>query len=138
MLYIFKIILILFSTSCTSSKDSYQYFTNCEKYNDSFNEIVTCGFKNIQTECKKNKECKLLDSRLSKNLNNLNNMVQNNEISENEAMFRYLQIIETTEIKKDLIKKMHFRNFNHYKINYLNPLDCVGSYSSLCYYNELY
>ena len=27
-------------------------------------------------------KCKLLDSRLSKNLNNLNNMVQNNEISE--------------------------------------------------------
>ena len=133
MTYIFKIILLLFLTSCTSSKDSYQYFTNCEKFNTSFNEIVTCGFKTIQTECKKIEECKLLDSRLSKNLNNLNIMVQNNEISENEAMFRYLQIIETTEIKKDLIKKMHFRNFNHSNINYINPLDCFSSYSSFCY-----
>ena len=45
-------------------------------------------------------------------------MVKNNEISDNEAMFRYYNIIDLEESKFNTMRNMDFSSYHYYPNNY--------------------
>mgnify|MGYP001223514954 CR=1 FL=1 len=116
----FLILSILILNSCTLSKYPHSYFANCEEKFDDFTNLSSCGLKEIQEDCEDNFNCKNENSRFVDIIKRLKIMVDNKEISENEAMFRYLNLIELEESK--------FQNKNNKNFNY-------GYYPS---YNDFY
>ena len=88
-------------------------FVNCEEKFSEFNELTSCAFKQIQQDCKKESDCKFKNKRFVEIINRLKTMVENDEISENEAMFRYLNLIELEESKFQYTNNKNF-NYGYY------------------------
>ena len=86
---------LLVLTSCASSKFPHSYFVDCEKKFTDFTNLSTCAIKEIERDCKDLSNCSNKNSRFVNIMERLKSMVDGNEITENEAMFRYLNIIES-------------------------------------------
>ena len=131
----FLIFSLLFITSCAASKYSYSYFVDCEKKFSEFTDLSSCALKKIQNECSNNTNCRNENTRFVDAMKRLQIMVKNNEISDNEAMFRYLNIIDSEELRHNLTKKMYFSHHQHYSNDfYMRGIpSCYFSRSSFCY-----
>ena len=130
----FLIFSILFLTSCTLSKYPHSYFANCEEKFDDFTNLSSCGLKEIQEDCEDNFNCKNENSRFVDIIKRLKIMVDNKEISENEAMFRYFNLMDFEESKLQSLKNMDFTN-HYYPHNYfVNGIpSCYFSRTGFCY-----
>ena len=62
-------------------------------------------------------------------------MVQNNEISDNEAMFRYYNLIDYEESKSEIRRNMDFLKYHYYPHSYYlqRMTSCNFSRTGLCY-----
>jgi len=91
--------------------------------------------KEINEDCLGNSVCKLEESRFVNIIKRLQVMVNNDEISENEAMFRYFNLIDYEESKFKLSGNMHpsnfYKNSNNFYIRGI-PL-CYFSRNEFCY-----
>ena len=131
----FLIFSLLFITSCASSKYSYSYFVDCEKKFSEFTNLSSCALKNIQKDCNDNINCRNGNTRFVDAIKRLQIMVQNNEISDNEAMFRYYNIIDLEESKFNTIRNMDFSSYHYYPNNYYvrGIPSCYFSRTGFCY-----
>ena len=131
--FIFSLLII---TSCTSIKYSHNHFADCEKKFSKFTDISTCALKEIQEDCNNNSlNCQNEKSRFVITMKRLQIMVDNNEISDNEAMFRYYNLIDFEESKFKTIRNMHFSDYQYYPNNYYfrGTPSCYFSGTSFCY-----
>ena len=131
--FIFSLLII---TSCTSIKYSHNYFADCEKKFSKFTDLSKCALKEIQEDCNNNSlNCQNEKSRFVITMKRLQIMVDNNEISDNEAMFRYYNLIDFEESKFYTMRNMDLLNYHHFPNNYylkgIPP--CYFSRTGLCY-----
>tara|TARA_B100000989_G_scaffold292689_1_gene268993 strand:+ start:510 stop:914 length:405 start_codon:yes stop_codon:yes gene_type:complete len=105
--------MIFVTSSCATSKYSHNYFLNCEKKFSEFNALTSCALEQIQQDCKKVSDCKFENKRFVEIIKRLKTMVENDEITENEAMFRYLNLIEIEETKFQYTNRKNF-NYEYY------------------------
>ena len=91
--------------------------------------------KEINEDCLGNSVCKLEESRFVNIIKRLQVMVNNDEISENEAMFRYFNLIDYEESKFKLSGNMHPSNFYKNSNNsYIRGIpSCYFSRNEFCY-----
>ena len=131
----FLIFSLLFITSCASSKYSYSYFVDCEKKFSEFTNLSSCALKKIQNECSNNTNCRNENTRFVDAMKRLQIMVKNNEISDNEAMFRYYNIIDLEESKFNTMRNMDFSSYHYYPNNYYvrGIPSCYFSRTGFCY-----
>ena len=130
----FLIFSILFLTSCTLSKYPHSYFANCEEKFDDFTNLSSCGLKEIQEDCEDNFNCKNENSRFVDIIKRLKIMVDNKEISENEAMFRYFNLMDFEESKLQSLKNMDFTNHSYPHNYFVNGIpSCYFSRTGFCY-----
>ena len=131
----FLIFCILAITSCASSKLPHNYFVDCEKKSTNFTNLSSCAIKEIDRDCKELSNCSNNNSRFVNIMKRLKIMVDNNEITENEAMFRYLNIIDSEELRHNATKKMYFSHYRHYSNDfYMRGISsCYFSRSGFCY-----
>ena len=124
-----------FLNSCTLSKYPHSYFANCEDKFEDFTNLSSCGLKEIKKDCEDNFNCKNENSRFVNIIKRLQIMVDNKEISDNEAMFRYLNIIDSEELRHNATKKMYFSHYQHYSNDfYMRGIpSCYFSRSGFCY-----
>ena len=122
-------------TSCVSSKYSYNYFVDCEKKFSEFYDLSSCALKEIQKECKNTTNCRNENTRFVEVMKRLQIMVQNNEISDNEAMFRYYNLIDYEESKFKIKGNMDFSNYQYYPYSYYfrDMTSCYFSRTGFCY-----
>ncbi len=73
-------------TSCSAIKYPHNYFADCEQKFTEFNALSECGIKEINEYCQGNSVCKIGESRFVNTIKILRVMVNNEQISENEAM----------------------------------------------------
>lgn len=132
---IFLIVILLITTSCASSKYSYSYFVDCEKKFSEFVNLSSCALKKIQEDCKNNMNCRNENTRFIDVVKRLQLMVVNNEISDNEAMFRYYNLIDFEESKFQIRRNMDFFNYHYYPYNYYvqGMTSCFFSRTGFCY-----
>ena len=132
---LFLIFFLLVLTSCASSKLSHSYFVDCEKKSTNFSNLSTCAIKEIEKDCKELSNCSNENSRFVNIMKRLKIMVDSNEITENEAMFRYLNIIDSEELRHNATKKMYFSHYQHYSNDfYMRGIpSCYFSRSGFCY-----
>ena len=97
---IFILLIVITISSCAPIKYSHDYFLDCEEKNNEFTSLSSCALENIRKDCENKPECKLKNKRFVKIIERLKLMVNNDEISDNEAMFRYLNLIDL-EISKN-------------------------------------
>ena len=112
----FLIFSLFIITSCVSSKYSYSYFVDCEKKFSEFTNLSSCALKKIQKDCNDNINCRNENTRFVDAIKRLQIMVQNNEISDNEAMFRYYNLIDYEESKFEIRRNMNFSNYHYIRI----------------------
>ena len=105
--------IIFVTSSCATHKYSHNYFLNCEKEFNEFNELTSCALKRIRQDCKNESDCQFENKRFVEIIKKLKIMVENDEISENEAMFRYLNLIEVEETKFQYTNRKNF-NYGYY------------------------
>ena len=131
----FLTLFLLILTSCATSKYPHNYFTDCEKKFSEFNDLSACALKEINKDCKDNSVCKIDDNRFVNIIKRLNLMVNNKEISENEAMFRYLNLIDYEESKYKSSDVMRYRNYNYSPNDfYIRGIpNCYFSRYGFCY-----
>ncbi len=131
-LLIFSLITV---TSCVSSNYSYSYFVDCEKKFSEFIDLSSCAFKEIQKECNKNTDCRNENTRFVDVMKRLQILVENNEISDNEAMFRYYNLIDLEESKFNTMRNMDFSKYHYYPNNYYfrGIPSCYFSKTGFCY-----
>ena len=122
-------------TSCASSKYSYNYFVDCEKKFSEFTNLSSCALEQIQNDCNNNINCRNENTRFVDAIKRLQIMVQNNEISDNEAMFRYYNLIDYEESKFEIRKNMDFSNYHYYPRSYYiqGMTTCDFSRTGFCY-----
>ena len=130
--FIFSLFII---TSCASNKYSYSYFVDCEKKFSEFTNLSSCALKKIQKECNYNINCRNENTRFVDAIKRLQIMVQNNEISDNEAMFRYYNLIDFEKSKFTTMRNIDFSNYHYYLNNhYVRGIpSCYFSRISFCY-----
>ena len=114
---IFIFFMLLSISSCVSTKYSYDYFVDCEKNFNEFNSLSSCAFEKIERECEDFSNCELKNKRFVEIIKRLKLMVDKNEISENEAMFRYLNLIDLEEKKLRVYRNDYY---NQYYPPYIN------------------
>ena len=128
-------ILVIFVVSCSTNKLSYEYFSECEELHNTFSTISKCGLNKINESCINANDCHLTKDRFVNIIEQLNLMLTKNEISEDEAFFRYLNIINSFENdKQKMLNKMNtFRNDYNY-IGLGNPLNlnCNVRFLNVC------
>ena len=131
----FLIFSLFIITSCTSSKYSLNYFVDCEKKFSEFTNLSSCALKKIQKECNYNINCRNENTRFVDAIKRLQIMVQNNEISDNEAMFRYYNLIDYEESKFEVRRNMDFSNYQYYPYSYYlqGMTSCYFSRTGFCY-----
>ena len=131
----FLIFSLLFITSCAASKYSYSYFVDCEKKFSEFTDLSSCALKKIQNECSNNTNCRNENTRFVDAIKRLQIMVQNNEISDNEAMFRYYNLIDYEESKFEIRRNFDFSNYHYYPHRYYfqGMTFCNFSRTGFCY-----
>ena len=99
-MHILMLLLVVMISSCTPMKYSHNYFLDCEDKHNDFKNLSSCAFEEIKKDCKDKSDCKLKSKRFVKVIERLQLMVSDKEISDNEAMFRYLNLIDI-EISKN-------------------------------------
>ncbi len=128
-------VLTIFVVSCSTSKLSHEYFSECEDLNNTFSAISKCGLNKVNESCINTNDCHLSKDRFVNIIEQLNLMVTKKEISEDEAFFRYLNIINSFENdKQKMLNKMNtFRNDYNY-IGLGNPLNlnCNVRFLNVC------
>tara|TARA_Y100000994_G_scaffold193211_1_gene162503 strand:- start:73 stop:477 length:405 start_codon:yes stop_codon:yes gene_type:complete len=131
----FLILSLLIITSCASSKYSYSYFVDCEKKYTEFTYLSSCALKKIQKDCNNNTNCRNENTRFVDAIKRLQIMVENNEISDNEAMFRYYNLIDYEESKFKTRRNMDFSNYHYYPYSYYfqGMTSCYFSRTGFCY-----
>ena len=107
------LLLIPIVSSCTKIKGSHDYFLSCEEKFSDFKRLSSCALKEIAKDCNDRQDCNLQNERFVKIIKKLELMVNNNEISDNEAMFRYLNLIELEESKFQYTNNKNF-NYGYY------------------------
>ena len=132
---LFLTFIIFFLTSCSAIKYPHNYFADCEKNFTEFSALSECAMKEINEDCLGNSVCKLEESRFVNIIKRLQVMVNNEEISENEAMFRYFNLIDYEESKFKLSGNMHPSNFYKNSNNfYIRGIpSCYFSRNEFCY-----
>ena len=132
---LFLIFCFLLFTSCASSKFSHSYFVNCEKKFTNFTNISSCAIKEMQKDCKEISNCPSENSRFVNIIKRLQIMVDSKEITENEAMFRYLNLIDIEESKFNATKNMYISHHQYYPNDfYIRGIhSCYFSRSGICY-----
>lgn len=132
---IFVTFLLLILSSCVSYKRTHNYFVECEKEHIEFSNLSSCAFEKIEKDCKENLSCKTDSNRFIKIIKRLQLMVDNREITENEAMFRYLNLVDFEESKFKAEKNINLRNHSYYFDNfYLRRLPaCYYQGTGFCY-----
>ena len=131
----FLIFSLLLITSCASSKYSYSYFVDCEKKFSEFTDISSCALKKIQKDCNNDTNCRIENTRFVDVIKRLQIMVQNNEITANEAMFRYYNLIDYEESKFKIKRNADFSNYRYYPYSYYfqGMSSCYFSRTGFCY-----
>ncbi len=128
-------VLVIFTVSCSTNKLSYEYFSECEELHNTFSKISKCGLNKVNESCINANDCSLSKDRFVNIIEQLNLMVTKKEISEDEAFFRYLNIINNFENNKQkMSNKMNtFRNDYNY-IGLGNPfnLNCNVRFLNVC------
>lgn len=114
----FLIFSLFIITSCASSKYSYSYFVDCEKKFSEFTNLSSCALKKIQNDCNNYTNCRNENTRFVEAIKRLNIMVENNEISDNEAMFRYYNLIDYEESKFEIRRNVSSLDYHYYPYNY--------------------
>ena len=128
--------LSIFVVSCSTNKLSHEFFSECEDSHDSFSKISSCGLTKVDKVCLNSNDCYLFNDRFVNIIEQLNLMVINKEISENEALFRYLNIINNFENDKQILQnKMnnftHDYNYTRFR-NYPFYLNCNTQFLNIC------
>ena len=128
--------LSIFVVSCSTNKLSHEFFSECEDSHDSFSKISACGLTKVDKVCLNSNDCYLFNDRFVNIIEQLNLMVINKEISENEALFRYLNIINSFENDKQILQnKMnnfpHDYNYTRFR-NYPFYLNCNTHFLNIC------
>ncbi len=120
---IFILLLAITISSCTPIKYSHDYFLRCEdKYND-FTSLASCALGDIMKDCENKPDCKIKNKRFVKIIERLKLMVINKEISDNEAMFRYMNLIDIeTSKNKDFIRGYYSEYINNYYTRPILPM----------------
>lgn len=129
----FLIFILFFITSCASIKYPHSYFSDCEKNFNKFSNLYSCALKEIEKNCKNKSNCKVEENRFVDIMKRLQIMVDNEEISENEAMLRYFNIIDLEELKFRRTNNIYTSNY-HYFLN--NSI--LRGMSSYKIYNGIY
>ena len=131
----FLIFSLFIITSCASSKYSYNYFVDCEKKFSEFTGLSSCALKKIQKDCNDNINCRNGNTRFVDAIKRLQIMVQNNEISDNEAMFRYYNLIDYEESKFEIRRNFDFSNYHYHPHSYYfqGMTSCNFSRTGFCY-----
>jgi len=131
----FLIFSLFVITSCASSKYSYSYFVDCEKKFSEFSDLSSCALKEIQAQCNNITNCQNENNRFVEVMKRLQIMLENKEISDNEAMFRYYNLIDFEESKYNTIRSMDFSNYHYYPNNYFvrGMPSCYFSKTGFCY-----
>ncbi len=131
----FLIFNLLVMTSCSYSKNPHSYFADCEKKFSEFNNLSSCALKEIEEDCYNDSKCRNENSRFVDIIKRLQIMVDNNEISDNEAMFRYYNLIDFEESKFKKVRNMGFSNYHYYwnDFNVRGNPPCYFSRTSFCY-----
>ena len=128
-------VLVIFIVSCSTNKLSYEYFSECEELHNTFSTISKCGLNKVNESCINENDCNLSKDRFVNIIEQLNLMVTKKQISEDEAFFRYLNIINSFENdKQKMLNKMNtFRNDYNY-IGLGNPLNlnCNVRFLNVC------
>ena len=128
-------VLVIFIVSCSTNKLSYEYFSDCEDLHNTFSAISKCGLNKVNESCINENDCNLSKDRFVNIIEQLNLMVTKKQISEDEAFFRYLNIINSFENdKQKMSDKMNtFRNDYNY-IGLGNPLNlnCNVRFLNVC------
>ena len=128
-------VLVIFTVSCSTNKLSYEYFSECEELHNTFSTISKCGLNKVNESCINANDCRLSKDRFVNIIEQLNLMVTKKEISEDEAFFRYLNIINSFENdKQKMSNKINtFRNDYNY-IGLGNPLNlnCNIRFLNVC------
>ena len=131
----FLIFSLFIITSCVSSKYPYTYFVDCEKKFSEFSDLSSCAFKEIQKECNNTTNCRNENTRFVDVMKRLQIMLENDEISDNEAMFRYYNLIDYEESKFIKRRNMNLSNYYynpyHYYVQRISS--CYFSRTSFCY-----
>ena len=128
-------VLAFLIVSCSTNKLSYEYFSECEELHNTFSTISKCGLNKVNESCINANDCHLTKDRFVNIIEQLNLMLTKKEISEDEAFFRYLNIINSFENdKQKMLNKMNtFRNDYNY-IGLGNPLNlyCNVRFLNVC------
>lgn len=111
------IFLVFLTTSCASKKYSLNYFQKCEKEFNKFSELSSCALESIKKDCVDESKCLMKDERFLEIVKTLKLMVEQNEITENEAMYRYLNLIEIEQSKSKLTYRNNL-NYGYYPGNF--------------------
>tara|TARA_Y200000002_G_scaffold63655_2_gene48696 strand:+ start:81 stop:485 length:405 start_codon:yes stop_codon:yes gene_type:complete len=132
---LFLILTIFFLTSCSAIKYPHNYFSDCEKKFNKFSALSECAMKEIKEDCQGNSVCKPEETRFVNIIKRLQVMVNNEEISENEAMFRYFNLIDYEESKFKLSGNMYLPNFYKNSTNFYirGTPSCYFSRNEFCY-----
>ena len=113
----FLIFSLFILNSCASFKNTHSYFSDCERKFNEFSKLSSCALKEIQNNCENNSNCPEENNRFVDIMKRLQIMVDNNEISNNEAMFRYFNLMDLEETKLK-IRNMDFPSYDYYPNNY--------------------
>ena len=107
---------------------------NSKKFSE-FTDLSSCALKKIQKECSNNTNCRNENTRFVDVMKRLQTMVEKNEISDNEAMFRYYNLIDSEESRFNARKNLYFSPYQHYSNDfYLRGVPaCYFSRTSFCY-----
>ena len=128
-------VLVIFVVSCSTNKLSYEYFSECEELHNTFSTISKCGLNKINESCINANDCHLTKDRFVNIIEQLNLMLTKKEISEDEAFFRYLNIINSFENdKQKMLNKMNtFRNdYNYISLDKPFNLNCNLRFLNVC------
>ena len=126
---------LLIMASCSYNKHPHSYFSDCEKKFSEFTNLSSCALKQIEEDCDNVSNCQNEDVRFVDIIKRLQIMVDNNEISDNEAMFRYYNLIDFEESKFRKVRNTGFSNYHYYwnDFNVRGNPPCYFSRTSFCY-----
>jgi hypothetical protein len=132
---LFLTFMMIFLTSCSAIKYPHNYFADCEKKFTEFSALSKCAMKEINEDCQGNSICNPVESRFVNIIKRLQVMVNNEEITENEAMFRYFNLIDYEESKFKSSGNTHLPNFYNNSNNfYIRGIpSCYFSRNEFCY-----
>ena len=128
-------VLVIFVVSCSTNKLSYEYFSECEELHNTFSTISKCGLNKVNESCINANDCRLSKDRFVNIIEQLKLMITKKEISEDEAFFRYLNIINNFENNKQkMSNKMNtFRNdYNYIGLGHPLNLNCNARFLNVC------